>query len=1248
MKKFILFTIIGLFTLLSFSQNNGITYQAVIYNPNAEQLPGYDDQLSPMVESDICLRFSIYGQGLEYEETVQTTTDKFGMVNIIIGNSDQTGGSASSVSDVDWDTGQKSMRVELNHRGDCVSFEEISYQAFSYVPFAYYAQNDNATAAIAENLNLILENQAASEASDDSLQAAIDANEQADLAESIAGDEADAVLQSNIDTAVANATEAITNNAIAIATTQADVDQNEADADSADATLQSNIDTAVANATDAITNNAIANATTQADVDQNEADSDSADATLQSNIDTAVANATDAITNNAVANATTQADVDANESDSDTADATLQANIDALQADVDGNEAVAITELNDLGDVLKESNSLYIGKDPSATTNNAQQNVSVGTTALGAITTGDKNTAVGFNALAKTAAGINNVSVGFSSLSKVTSGSYNVAVGNGAGSNVIGGSSSVFIGNNANTGNGQGAPSNRIAIGAAANVTQNNTAVIGNGNVTQIWMAEDKGAVVYAAGVNVDGTLLSATIAALQADVDQNESDSDSADTTMQADIDGNELDADAAIAAVQTDVDGNEADADAAIAALEASTVSNEGGTFSGSVVITGNLTVLGGTTSGDTAAAIESVQTDVDGNEADTDAAIAALQADVDGNEADSDTAEAANAAAIAALQTDVNGNESDADAAIAALQADVDGNEVTSDAAEAANAASIVALQADVDANEVTSDAAEAANTTAIAAVQTDVDTNEVDADAAIAAVQADVDANEAATVKLTGNQTVNGVKTFNSDLLARLRGNVRTTNAAGTVSLVLNTNVGSDSPAVFTGNVVGDVSGAVGTGSGLSIFSEWNSIYIGSDPSSTTVTNATPGAKNNLSLGKLTLSTVTTGDKNTAIGLAALKVLTTGYNNNAIGYQAGNKLTTGFNNDMFGFQAGNKVTTGQENVLIGRQSGFNVTTGKWNVFVGKNAGSVIKTGQQNTMIGNGANVPSLNTGAVNRTAIGFGAIASTNNTVVLGNTNAANELWVGTDKQGDVFATDGTFTGTITGNVTGDLTGNADTATALSTAIGLNDLSDVSVSSSYANMVISPANALGGGYTTDLLDSYYYVNVNHLGAGITYSGGYDHAVVLGNSYTTSILGGQDRGATFRGGGFVQYSDRRLKTNIQPLGSTLSSLSKLEGKKYFNTKTNINDIGLIAQDILKYFPELVSQDDPSTFKADRPSDLENYYMVNYDGFVPILVNAINEQQVIIQELQSKVDEIDELKEELENLKQLIMNNN
>ncbi len=57
-------------------------------------------------------------------------------------------------------------------------------------------------------------------------------------------------LQSNIDTAVVNATDAITITLLQLLLPSADVDQNEADADSADATLQSNIDTAVANATE--------------------------------------------------------------------------------------------------------------------------------------------------------------------------------------------------------------------------------------------------------------------------------------------------------------------------------------------------------------------------------------------------------------------------------------------------------------------------------------------------------------------------------------------------------------------------------------------------------------------------------------------------------------------------------------------------------------------------------------------------------------------------------------------------------------------------------------------------------------------------------------------------------------------------------------------------------------------------------------------------------------------------------------
>ena len=67
-------------------------------------------------------------------------------------------------------------------------------------------------------------------------------------------------------------------------------------------------------------------------------------------------------------------------------------------------------------------------------------------------------------------------------------------------------------------------------------------------------------------------TTINDAIAALQADVDQNESDADAADAALSARLDVLETDPTtaAALAAVQADVDQNEADADAAIAALQ------------------------------------------------------------------------------------------------------------------------------------------------------------------------------------------------------------------------------------------------------------------------------------------------------------------------------------------------------------------------------------------------------------------------------------------------------------------------------------------------------------------------------------------------------------------------------------------------------------------------------------------------------------------------------------------------------
>ena len=138
--KNILYTLL-LFSSLAFSQSSGITYQAVIYNPNGEELPGVDNPYAPLVNQDICLQFGIVDAdgNLEYQEQVQVTTDPFGMVNLLIGTNTQTGGYAADFANVQWTADAKFLVVDLDIKGTCNDFEELSNQPFTYVPFAYYS-----------------------------------------------------------------------------------------------------------------------------------------------------------------------------------------------------------------------------------------------------------------------------------------------------------------------------------------------------------------------------------------------------------------------------------------------------------------------------------------------------------------------------------------------------------------------------------------------------------------------------------------------------------------------------------------------------------------------------------------------------------------------------------------------------------------------------------------------------------------------------------------------------------------------------------------------------------------------------------------------------------------------------------------------------------------------------------------------------------------------------------------------------
>ena len=90
-----------------------------------------------------------------------------------------------------------------------------------------------------------------------------------------------------------------------------------------------------------------------------------------------------------------------------------------------------------------------------------------------------------------------------------------------------------------------------------------------------------------------------------------------------------------------------------------------------------------------------------------------------------------------------------------------------------------------------------------------------------------------------------------------------------------------------------------------------------------------------------------------------------------------------------------------TTGKQNTAIGDNALPNNQTGIGNIAIGTNTLTNLSSGSYNTIIGFGADV---NGDRVNATAIGNGAIATTDNTIQLGNnsvtdvfTNASCQIW-----------------------------------------------------------------------------------------------------------------------------------------------------------------------------------------------------------------------------------------------------------
>ena len=120
-------------------QRNGISYQALIINSSEVELPGANQKNTPLRNQNICLQFSLIDEmgNYEYIEHTTTTTDSNGMVNVVIGTGNAVGGSPWSA--IEWSAAMKSLKVDFDVTGQCNSFQELSLQQLTAVPFALYA-----------------------------------------------------------------------------------------------------------------------------------------------------------------------------------------------------------------------------------------------------------------------------------------------------------------------------------------------------------------------------------------------------------------------------------------------------------------------------------------------------------------------------------------------------------------------------------------------------------------------------------------------------------------------------------------------------------------------------------------------------------------------------------------------------------------------------------------------------------------------------------------------------------------------------------------------------------------------------------------------------------------------------------------------------------------------------------------------------------------------------------------------------
>jgi hypothetical protein len=99
------------------------------------------------------------------------------------------------------------------------------------------------------------------------------------------------------------------------------------------------------------------------------------------------------------------------------------------------------------------------------------------------------------------------------------------------------------------------------------------------------------------------------------------------------------------------------------------------------------------------------------------------------------------------------------------------------------------------------------------------------------------------------------------------------------------------------------------------------------------------------------------------------------------------------------------------------------------------------------------------------------------------------------------------------------------------------------------------------------------------------------------------------------------FYYRSDQSLKHNIKTIPNALDNVLKLRGVEFNWKKDGKKSVGVVAQEVEKVYPELVSTDKETGLKS-----------VEYGNLVGPLIEAVKEQQKEIEKLRKEVNELKE----------------